>query len=522
MPYIAPNTSVWLFKGIPLDPTYEHTWYFENKDTQFNHFYGYQIDTNVSALVATLNNHTYQHAEDGYIKVQLPMSTCIAVNYMIFKNSSFENKYFSAFVDRVEYINNVTTGIRFHIDEMQTWLCDYTVDQCWVERQHSTSDAIGDNIIEENLATGEFTVGSYLHWGSKSGNASLRSNLIVVATTFSQTAPYENVSGSKWGGIYTGAQLAAYDNVSGLNTLIEAWNSAAKVNEIVAMYMCPEYFWQNTGGTGISGTSETIQRPSTIDGYTPKNNKLFTFPYCFGYVTNNSGDSAVYRFEFSSNKSQIEMGILGSCMPPVTAITYPLNYKGMSACYDEKITLTGFPVCSWNYDAFKAWFAQNAGSIVSRGIGAIISAGAGIASTAMGIATGTGGGFSGFQSIFDMVGEIRDRSVMPPQSCGTLSGNIEFGGGIKSFDYYVKTVKYEYARTIDNFFTKYGYATKIVGIPNRHARSCYTYVKTRGCTISGEVPAESANEIEKVYDKGITFWMPTAVFGDYTQTNSIL
>ena len=291
------------------------------------------------------------------------------------------------------------------------------------------------------------------------------------------------------------------------------------------MYMCPRYFWDHTLTSGLSGTTEVIYRPSTIDGYTPKNNKLFTFPYCFGYVTNNSGDSAVYKFEFSNYKDRIVMAIYGSAMPPVTAITYPQDYKGKARVFDEKLTLTGFPMCSWNYDAFKAWFAQNAGSIVSRGIGAVISAASSVATLAMGSGGESVMGLnaaSGIQGILDMVGEIRDRSVMPPQSCGTLSGNIEFGAGIKSFDYYVKTVKYEYARTIDDFFTKYGYATKRLGVPNRHVRSCFTYVKTRGCTISGLVPAESADMIESVYDKGITFWVPSAVFGDYTQTNSIL
>ena len=41
----------------------------------------------------------------------------------------------------------------------------------------------------------------------------------------------------------------------------------------------------------------------TIDGYKPKNNKLFCYPYNFVYCTNNEGVHAVYRYErFNSEK----------------------------------------------------------------------------------------------------------------------------------------------------------------------------------------------------------------------------
>ena len=36
---------------------------------------------------------------------------------------------------------------------------------------------------------------------------------------------------------------------------------------------------------------------SMLDGYTPKNNKLLTYPFNYLLVSNNSGTDVIYRFE---------------------------------------------------------------------------------------------------------------------------------------------------------------------------------------------------------------------------------
>jgi hypothetical protein len=64
---------------------------------------------------------------------------------------------------------------------------------------------------------------------------------------------------------------------------------------------------------------------------------------------------------------------------------------------DEKITVSGYPLCSFSIDAFRAWLAQNTGSLVStaaplvlEGIGGLLGGlaigvgGAGLAGTALG------------------------------------------------------------------------------------------------------------------------------------------
>ena len=41
--------------------------------------------------------------------------------------------------------------------------------------------------------------------------------------------------------------------------------------------------------------------PNNLDGYTPKNNKLFTYPFCYLEVGDFSGRSEDYRFEYFEN-----------------------------------------------------------------------------------------------------------------------------------------------------------------------------------------------------------------------------
>jgi hypothetical protein len=56
----------------------------------------------------------------------------------------------------------------------------------------------------------------------------------------------------------------------------------------------------------------------------------------------------------------------------------------------------------------------------------------------------------------------------------------------------------------------YGYATNRVKVPNFSGRRYWNFVKTQGCTVSGNAPGDSLSAIGKILDSGITFW-----HGDY-------
>lgn len=150
MAYIAPNSDVIILKGVPLDSDYNHTVKQVSLIAQYNSFLRY------SEYV--LDTHSYQRHGKGRIRVGILADNLYGCNYLMFRNTSFGDKWFYCFIDDVEYINDNASEIIYTIDVMQTWYFDYQIDDCFVEREHSSTDVIGDNIVEENLQIGDYYI----------------------------------------------------------------------------------------------------------------------------------------------------------------------------------------------------------------------------------------------------------------------------------------------------------------------------------------------------------------------------
>jgi hypothetical protein len=84
------------------------------------------------------------------------------------------------------------------------------------------------------------------------------------------------------------------------------------------------------------------------------------------------------------------------------------------------------------------------------------------------------------------------------------------------------SVRAEVARTIDDFFTMFGYKVNRVKVPNVTGRRNWNYVKTIGCYIDGDIPQGDMQEIKNMFDRGVTFWHNPATFADYSQNNDII
>ena len=146
--YIEPNTNIKICKGVPLDNTYLNTLWFNDTSSQ-NAYFASKIKYNLTA-------QSYQRVVKGKMRIEIKSENLYDCNYLCFQNTSFGTKWFYAFILNVEYVNNVTSEITFEIDVMQTYLFDATLKSCFVEREHSLTDNIGDNLIPENLDTGDY------------------------------------------------------------------------------------------------------------------------------------------------------------------------------------------------------------------------------------------------------------------------------------------------------------------------------------------------------------------------------
>ena len=96
--YIEPNTNVILLKNVPISNNYKDTLWFDDKTSQENYF--------KSLKLFDLKNYTYQRVNLGVTRVGIDAEKLYCCNYMMFQNASFGNKWFYAFVTKVEYVNN--------------------------------------------------------------------------------------------------------------------------------------------------------------------------------------------------------------------------------------------------------------------------------------------------------------------------------------------------------------------------------------------------------------------------------
>ena len=273
--------------------------------------------------------------------------------------------------------------------------------------------------------------------------------------------------------------------------------------------------------------SESVITPGTtgyhLGNYPVRNAKLMNYPYNMLYVTNYQGDHLELHFEYFTDPTAIKLKIWGNLSANPGMILYPVNYKMTGDNFDEMLQITGFPMCAWANDAFKAWVAQNAGTLYATASTIAMQGALGISKAVAGYNSGnvrmteSGGSqiVGALSAASLMVGKVADHYVAPPSSHGNGNGNIQFQAGKMTFMWCHKHIRGEYASIIDDFFDMYGYAVHTSGIPNRNARPCYTFVKTVDCSMDGNVPVDDLRTIEQIFNKGVRFWRTNATFGIY-------
>lgn len=531
MAYIQPNSTIRLLQNCPLDKTYDHTIYFASESAQATYF---------SSLASfTYSNASYVR-KNRAIKVQATVGqnlyTC---NYLMFKNTSFENKWFYAFITHVEYDNNLTWIIEFELDVMQTWFFDYELERCFVEREHSATDNIGDNLVPENLDTGDYVSEGITRCTSSDTDSvsSILKNLsLVFACTFKRD--YSDFLGGYYGGLYSGLCYIDFPfpedqtagNIRNFVNDVQQWINGGfgKINGIVSAFVMPTAFISSAESAPISFNKSfyKTKKYDNIDGYVPKNNKLFTYPYNFLYCTNFQGQGCAYKYEYfeESDLAPNRCWFMLECGygPNPTVILTPRGYKGVrvESNYDEKMTTNGYPQLPFATDVYQAWLANGAGSSLISAMSSI--APAAIGGGAIGGPVGASvGAISG--AIFGIMRgskDILEHAIMPPQAHNGAGGDTMCAYRVIDFGFMRKHIRREFAEMIDNYFSMFGYATHRCKIPNRNVRPHWTYTKTVGCCITGSVPADDMAKICSIYDNGITFWRNGSEVGQYQLNNT--
>lgn len=523
--YIAPNTNIKILKDVPLEPSYENTLYFSSISAQTNYF--------SSKAKYTLTQNTYQRVNRGVIRVGIKAESLYDCNYVMFQNAGYGNKWFYAFILKVEFVNNTTADVFFDVDVMQTYFFDYTLKECLIERQHSETDVAGDNLVPENLETGEYV-------NTAAGRTlDISAPAIVVACACSDEAG--DYYGGKFNGTYSGINYVSFDNtdegISQCQAFIKKVGNSGKADSIVSVFMMPKALVGKEGSTIKNFTFQfnLDKTPSDIDGYVPRNKKLFTSPYSFLAVSTRMGNISKYDWEYFSGSNGIIFNILADTTPSPSVWLCPQDYKGLDVNYDEACVMTGFPQIAYNVDTFRAWLAQSAGTLAvnsAASVGSAMYKGGqnAIAQLPSGVsrATSIAAGITGAAgaapvaiglAALSVVAQVIEHAYLPTVARGAQSGMVWAGTGDMSFRFYHRHITSQFAKIIDEYFDMYGYALHRVATPNRSARPHWTYVKTVGCAIVGSMPSDDARKIQDIYDNGVRFWKNPNEVGDYSLDN---
>lgn len=519
---INPTTTVKLFSGVPLDSSYTNTIYFASLADQLAYF---------SSLtpVKTFTNQMYQRVNAGVFEANCKADDIYNVNYMAFQNAGFGSKWFYAFVKSVEYVNNNNAQVTFDIDVMQTYMFDITREQCYVERCHSTTDNIGDNILPEPVATGEYVFSGYDKLDPSNPKV-LEQWLIAVEYTDVTSA---TVDGKVYDGVYNGATIAVYPTTSGgiaaLNTDLEAF--VQKPEGILMVYMLPKFavgadpvpdggarLATTYTGAKMGITKTGILGNETFQGYQPRNKKLYTYPYNFYHVDNGDGSAMALRYELFNNPASIQFQLSTTVTSPVQIKLIPRSYKGATDCESEFLTITNLPIGGWNYDTYRAWQAQNSVPIALKVGTGLLALGVGIATGGVGLLVGAGTALGMATSV---ASENYQASIQADTCKGNFSsGNVNFAQGKSQFFSGRCHITRDFAILADKFFDRFGYKQGRIMLPPQAVRPHWTYVKTIGCEVRGECPADDIRKICQIYDNGVTFWRYASEVGNYSLDNS--
>ena len=552
---VFPDTKLYIISGCPCDPDYEHTLYWPNKEGQHAYF--------MTKAKYRLDTMSYQRSKRGRIRVQYKVEDLYDCNYLAFQNSAFGNKWFYAFIDDVTYVNNITSEISYTIDVIQTWITDMQLQQCFVEREHSATDAIGDNIIPENIDPGTMVLTSD-NWSRVIPDTGLR---IVVAQALQPDGT--PVDGGYYGSIYNQVVFRIFPQNGGsqVTDLIKTLNAGGNQNTITSIFMCPDTMLLEA----TDGPNQLVDKNRELtgrvrlrrsDGSTTKNGKTSTYPYTYLQITNCLGSVNEYAYEFFPNPDKPVVNVVPAFSDKLSIFLSPVGYKmnnenGLK--FDEGITYDAFPECLWSNNLV-ANRMVNAG--ISTAMGALTGAlsGGGLIGAAIGGTTGFMQGlmsgspspnvsnipFADIQypgaredlggTRVDRGSEVMNRAGnVEAQTAAAIIGtpfrpmhpNINPGNGYALFNNYGYGFFYSQAQPtpqmvdrIDDYFSRYGYKTNVVKVPNFTSRPHWNYVQTIGCKVGGSIPCTDEKLICSIFNKGVTFWKHPEEVGNFSLDNS--
>ena len=532
-------------------------------------------------------NSTYEFLKENEspMYVGCDYQTALKGNYMAFQNPNYSNKWFFAFIDRVEYNSETSTMIYFTIDVFSTWFDYWSKTPCMVMREHTNDDTVGANTIDEGLAVPDVMANSEVLttfidqnlYICIATNWDIREGYQVETVTIDGVATQVNAIKEDSGVGYNGASMynkGVYgqmlclfnfsdDGLRYLEDFINITNRQGHINDIHNMFIIPAcifthatdienntfYFFKNGTLTqqnmiktsyGIvmyssSNRDQTffqnveMTRPLTLNNFVPKNNKVLCYPFNYLMVSNQVGEQNIYKIEdfapvegFANNKIIFQVQMALSV--GMSCRIVPINYKNVNFNYDECLSLAKFPTCSWSGDAYTNWLTKegvNGNKVVTTAAALGLAA---LTGNIVGAAISTAGQF------ISAYGQFKKAQLLPEITGGQNTADVNFSHGNNNFIIRQFHAKNEFLQQVDDYFSKFGYKTLKIKSPNITGRTNWNYVQIGNDEIIGlsnyhnsiSVPTSDMEKINQIFRTGVTCWHSHTNLGNFSLSNTIV
>lgn len=378
------NSEIILVKNIKLDKNYINVLSYSESE---------MLELCRKNAIAIQDDYSFIRQNNNSIYSNFTYDQCLQANYIAFQNKDYSNKWFFAFIEDIVYKGDNNTEIIYKIDSWSTWFDYWQKQPCFIERQHVNNDTIGLHTIPENLNVGEVQSQGFYNLYGIAHNFNY-----IISTTYNPFDDTDFNGVTQVNSNLFGTYLFAFDSddTSWIQVFIKATNKAGKTDAINSIFTAPAELVDSIGTTLVEGrlqgdlgyeiykakkitpSSETrynaiidnveLNKQHSFSNYTPKNNKLFCYPYNYLLVTNNNGSFNIYNYEdFYSNKATFDIEESLSVGCSIRAV--PNNYKNQDKNYDESIALSKYPTCAFSTDSYTNWLTQNAVNNPTKFIG---------------------------------------------------------------------------------------------------------------------------------------------------------
>lgn len=541
---IIPQTKIRLLKS-PIEIDYNNELTFNNITNQTNYF--------LSLPYVEMDECSYQRKEER-IRFDKSFDKLIGFNYCMYQNEDYSNKWFYAFINRIEYVDDECSYVYITTDVYQSWMFDYQMKASYIEREHVSDDTIGLHTIPEGLETGDYISNGLSEFKDISASGTYPvcfacSDLPQVLKQHYQEVGVEVNSTNR---IFNSLYFVGVTNSLFARYFIEGMNANNMLDAIVNVFMIPDFLKTDSSTEQLQVSINNIvidvllfknryqpyvrkifdvTTPTTLNGYVPKNNKLLVYPYSLFTISNRTGSVEEYKFEdfggydleqvYHDGNFTEDGALTGGGF---TGHIFPEYYRNIAINREYAMEKGKLPTCAWTGDAYTNWLSANAINLGMAGVGYALGTGIAVARTIAGNPAG------GIETGLGVLGNVLNTQIqkaeakrVPDTIRGQVgSGDINYSSGISGYTMNKLTLKPEYLQQIDSFFTMFGYKVNELKVPNLNSRLNWNYIKTINVNILGDIPQDDMQELKNMFNQGVTLWHNASTFLDYSQPNTIV